>query len=326
MLRHNCVAVAEMGAFVCERKAAYFDENSRIWYPPFKRIRFISGNFPEDNILLKSVIRKFDVTVKEARSLIYDFATYTFTTVNATGICEYPGLGVFYKSDSGNIIFRSHKTPENEKFLSGYESINLNITSSDYSNSQENVTTNLLQPESETISNYDFRKNYYVTINKIFIKSVACIILFILLALSFVLPTSTTPQSDTMLTVNKPSIQNSHKKEKVMNVTTFDKILNNDLENKLANNSDSILKLNPKNCQYHLIVGTFSKESEARKYVSLNEDKEYKLIILPTKTLYRVACASSNRRDELQQELNSSKLKTNYKEAWIWNSWQNMHK
>ncbi len=320
MLRHNWVSVSDMGAFVCEHKSAYFDVASNVWYPPCRRIRFIFGKFPEDNILLKSVIRKHDVKVMQAKELINNFATNTISEINSTGKCEYPEFGIFYKSDSGNIIFKSVHSPEQNNYESGLETVDLNVLSNiGKSNKDPEVSSMITEPKE--LKKLDFEKNYYLPINKIFVKSVACIMLIIGLAWSFVVPTEITPLQNKTIIITKVSDDNNIKKnhkEDIINESGNESSVKKDSSDR----SDCI----PEEYQYHLIVGTFHNKKEALKYISMNEHRDYKLTLLPTKTLYRVACASSDHKESLLQELNSSKFKTNYKEAWIWNAGQSTQK
>lgn len=314
LLRHNWLAVTGFGAFVCEYKAAFFDEESNTWFPPCRRVRFIAGKFPEDNILLKSLLKKYDVSVREAREMINSFADETISEIQLTGKCEYPGLGKFHKTDAGNIVFKSEEKPEQVNAQLGFEPIDLS------SLSQTNSEIYSLPEEDDELTNelagkFNVDKNYYLPINKQFFRSAACILLFVLMSLSFVVPTNVAPQIGFTASTKAQEIETpvSHESTAKPATSTQAAAVATITEDEIANND-------PADCKYHLIVGTFSNEAEARKYIAMQEGGEYELTLLPTKTLYRVACASSDRFDELQQELNSSRLRTNYKEAWIWSA------
>lgn len=315
MLRHNWLSIAGLGAFVCEHKAAYFDAINNIWYPPCRRVRFIYGIFPEDNILLKSVIRKYNVSVKEGRSLINEFVGNTLAKIQVYGKCEHPGLGVFIKSDSGNILFKRFESPERIYSKLGYHPVDISqITHISEIEKEEKYVKNDINHTSNITEKFNFEKNYYLPINKLFIKSAACILLFIAVALSFVVPTNVAPQIK-LAAQEKQSTEISYEVEDSSD--SMSSPVPKAIEEAPLNNMDNI-RTPSEHYRYHLIVGTFRNEEEARRYMTMQEGGDYDLTLLPTKTLYRVACASSNHFEELQKELNSSKFKTNYKEAWIW--------
>lgn len=313
LLRHNWLTVMGLGAFICEYKAAFFDSDSNTWFPPCRRVRFIAGKFPEDNILLKSLLKKYDVTVRQGRELIDDFATNTLTEIQNSGFCEYSNFGRFHKTESGNIVFKSVESPEQTNSQLGYFPVDLKI--SEIGNLDQ---TQVEENRVDLAQKFNLEKNYYLPINKRFFRSVACIMLFVVLALSFVMPTEIAPQLDSIAIQQLPSsetlIKKTETQQTVAVVSEVKKTEPQIAEEKINTNA------NPEACKYHLIVGTFSNEAEARKYMSMQKDGDYQLILLPSKTLYRVACASSDRFDDLQQELNSSRLRTAYKDAWIWSS------
>ena len=135
-------------------------------------------------------------------------------------------------------------------------------------------------------------------------------------SLSFVMPTEVKP--DIQMAIAEISEDKSIIPQKVASLEN----MNDTVVSEIAVERKLDEEKNIENAKYHLIVGTFRSISEAENYINTLSVNTDELKCLPTKTLVRVACASSDNLEELKSRLNSKSFKAEYKEAWIWSRYK----
>lgn len=311
MLRYDWVVVPGLGSFVREHKPAFYDTHSRVWFPAREQISFVSGRFPEDNLLLISYCRKYGISLRVASELLRNDIEELKDAIRKQENVEFANFGTFFLSTSGNIVFRSVLTHEETNIMQGYFPVAMDELENMDAARIEDIEKDIYsEAEEKGTQAFNFEKNYYFRVRKSFVRTAACFLLLILASLSFVVPTAVEPEFraiDGLANVINDNYQ----------IVTVPEITNDSVRTEeLAQQATD----EEKEAKYHLIVGTFRSVSEAEQYIKTLSVSADELRCLPTKTLVRVACASSDNIEELQSRLNSESFKAEYKEAWIWSN------
>ncbi len=311
LLRHDWVVVPGLGSFVREHKPAFYDSASRIWFPAREQVSFVSGRFPEDKMLLISYCRKYGISRRNALELLNQDTEELKNAIRTVGRVEFPDFGIFILSTSGNIVFRSVFTHEENNLLRGLLPVSMyDLENNDILTVAKNVKEENIENEEVVADSSSIRRNSFSKVRRSFFRTAACFMLLVIASLSFVVPTAVAPK----IPMAEPvalAVAQSHDLA-VEEVKSED---SKELKEEVVpeEEKETILK-------YHLIVGTFRNISEAEHYIKTRSINNDELRCLPTKTLVRVACASSDNIEELQTRLNSKSFKAEYKEAWIWSN------
>lgn len=304
----------ELGAFVCEHKPAYFDSDSKIWYAPRQQVGFVAGRFPADDIIVRSISRRDGVTIRAAREIVANKVAGLLDSLTVDDKVAFPGFGEFFKSTSGTVAFRSYLNHQEYNKATGRYPIimdNLWKIRKEYEDRSEDKEWNQedLVDEPEAVDNVFAEKRGFKAFSLSLIKSAASLLLFITLALSFVVPT---------VMESKPIEANLNVKEEKVGGEKIENLTEPNVMAVVLPEADKVDIVDNDRKKYHLIVGTFKSEQEARKFISIKSDSNQNLHTLPTKTLCRVAYDSSDDFDALRNKLNSKEFREEYEGAWIW--------
>lgn len=311
LLQHyNWVVLPGIGAFINEYHPSAYDAASRTWIPSRHKISFANGQYPDDYLLLKSYLRREADTKAEAQKMIDAAIKELLLSVKENRKVIFPNFGTLSQSSIGQLHFTPEKSPIEENRALGFRRICIN----------EPVETGIDCKNGKSIvaRNGEEIRTRFSSVKYIF-RSVACMLVLIVSALSFVSPTEVCWEKITNLgslaTISSESevVDN----EIGMNNETLKQAKEVSC---LAKPEPDMLAQDKGKAKYYLIVGTFSNEAEAQKYISGMGDDAGKLTSLPTSTLCRVACASADNVAELQKRLNSKEFRSLHSDAWIWHA------
>lgn len=302
LLRHDCVILPGFGAFINARCAAHYDPFTDRWIPMTKEVRFNQAVNHDDGLVANSYARKYSLTFHEARTLLNSDIKELRYLIENDGEVSLGRLGYISAGDENTIRFSPFQTAEQTNRELGFVSVGTQL------NNQE-LSDNANEKRAER--SLDFDRNYYIPVNKTAAKVAASLLLVFIVAISALMPSSGRMEEDQASVVPVNALIDSAAMPMVQEpkevYESQDSVPGND--NLIPENSIK---------KYYLIVGTFRSEREAQKYINLNHGEESDLILVPSKTLFRVASASSNDKSELITELNSDSFKSRYSEGWIW--------
>lgn len=302
LLRHDCVILPGFGAFINARCAAHYDPLTDRWIPMTKEVRFNQAVNHDDGLVANSYARKYSLTFHEARTLLNSDIKELRYLIENDGEVSLGHLGYISAGDENTIRFSPFQTAEQTNREVGLVSVGTQLNSQEFSDNAN---------EKRAERSLDFDRNYYIPVNKTAAKAAASLLLFFIVAISAILPSSGRMEEDQASVVPVNALIDSASMPMALEpkevYESQDSVPDND--NLIPENSKK---------KYYLIVGTFRSEREAQKYINLNHGEESDLILVPSKTLFRVASASSNDKSELITELNSDSFKSRYSEGWIW--------
>lgn len=290
------------GAFINARCAAHYDPFTDRWIPMTKEVRFNQAVNHDDGLVANSYARKYSLTFHEARTLLNSDIKELRYLIENDGEVSLGRLGYISAGDENTIRFSPFQTAEQTNRELGFVSVGTQLNSQEFSDNAN---------EKRAERSLDFDRNYYIPVNKTAAKVAASLLLVFIVAISALMPSSGRMEEDQASVVPVNALIDSAAMPMVQEpkevYESQDSVPGND--NLIPENSIK---------KYYLIVGTFRSEREAQKYINLNNGEESDLILVPSKTLFRVASASSNDKSELITELNSDSFKSRYSEGWIW--------
>lgn len=320
LLRHDCVVVPGMGAFINVRHAARFDEEAGVWYPMTREVRFNPALSHDDGLLANSYARKLEVSFEEGRDALLRDIRQLRQTLEEDGEVTVGHLGILSLSE-GTLSFVPLKTPERWAAMLGRikapvarKSV-IRLTETEIPVSAEKHVENPAPIRNEeSARRFDTTRNYYIAINKVFARTAACFVIVAAVALSLLLPGgvgSGGKQIDQASVVPVETIIRNTKTRIAERIEAA----------KPAKVEEHIQAVPEKHtARYHVIVATFRTHAEADAYVAANASTGYDLQVVSTATKSRVSAMSSDNKEELQRKLTDDGFRHTFSESWIWDA------
>ena len=316
LLEHDSVAVPGLGVFSNMYISAKEDEDSNIWNPMSKIVRFESSLNHDYSLLLNSYCRKHSIPLRDAQVLLEKESSQLIQTISSGNEVIIGNLGTL-RLHEGDLVFAPfyHESEilKNNGFISVADT--LKQTTKDLTEKTDKIETKKTSP-------FNYNKYYYFKINKVAVRVVASLIILTVIALSIFIPQEKRKFEDRasvlpLYSTSQINLKdnNSNLEENINSLNTNGTNISGD--DTVSDNLSSNLTENQ--TEYHIIVGTFRSLAEAECYVEMNLKDGYDLEILPSKTLYRVSAKSSKDKKSLIKVLNSPEFKALFSEAWIWN-------
>lgn len=322
MRRNDCVILPGIGAFISVHIPAHYEEETATWHPMSREIRFNQAVNQDDGLLANSYARKYSLPFHEARVLLDSDIRSMMSLIEQDGEVSVGRIGTLSAGEANSLVF----SPFFSQTFSGKEigliPVSAYPVKSQIKKEEKIEDTDVPQvKEAEEIGRkFDTVKNYYIAVNKVFAK-VACSVIAICLVAALVIL-----NTDNRLGEDKASV--IPVKEIVDTTTSLTKGHSeaSSLEDKAeicqdeaeAGEADENNIVEPAKKRYHLIVGTFSTEAEAKKYLSTIGAMSEEMQLIPSKTLWRVSVASSDDKSELITRLNSRQVSECFDGAWIY--------
>lgn len=329
LLRHDCVVVPGVGAFINVRHAAQWNDASGAWMPMRREVRFNSALNHDDGLLANSFARKQKVSFVEGRELLRRETQQLLTVMREEGEVTLGQLGILRREEDV-IIFTPLRDAGKVSAMIGFSAAAVSKPrqlTPDETNRENNIDTaedlemtghKIAHESTDTNSKFDTHKNYYIGINKTFARVAACLILVSVIALSVILPGSEGHKIDrasvvpvekilqqTASTISETDVAVSRQKSAGSVDTT-----RTEESAKMENNAVGK--------KFHAIVATFNTEAEADKFIRMHENTGYELNVITTPTRSRVSVLDSNNRESMRSEMSSPEFKTHFADAWIW--------
>jgi len=302
LLRHDCVIVPGLGAFISTVTPARIDIGNCQILPPSKSVMFNQAVTIDDGLLANSYARKCNVSFEEARQLILRDVISLKESLLTYGEVACGNIGKFILGEENNITFSPHVSTSLFSDTLGYVCAKMTDVA-------EPVATDNVSAYSiyETPDNDSEEQGYYhLRISKTFLRIASVVAVIFAIAMTVMLnpiPYDNREQRASVVPVEAlmpPQVQENVKKDTIAEVPVIKK---NDEQHIPA---------------YYLIVATFSSAKEAEKYASAYSSEEFPLTTVSSRKMTRVAVASSDNRDSLRMKLNSTSISNRYPQAWIW--------
>ena len=315
LLRHDCVVLPGIGAFINVRHAARLDSDTGTWYPMTREVRFNSALNHDDGLLANSYARKLQTSYNEGRDLLRRDLLRLQEMLASDGEVTMGQLGILHY-DNGLISFQPRLTATQMATASGHlpaimhapERVEIKkaVTEDAETPASTNADDTIQSVSSGKERVFDTTRNYYIAVNKVFARIAACFMVVATVVLSIIIPTTDNSRMDqaSVMPVEKIIRESISKAERPV----IEKIPQVEKEVKAEIQSGS----------YHAIVATFRTMEEAEKFMQQNKVSGYELQYVPTATRVRISAISSDNKEELQQIMSTEDFRSRFTNAWIW--------
>ena len=105
LYRNDCVTLPGFGAFLVEKKEAYFDQEKKLYYPPIKALSFNQKIQSNDGLLASQIASAFNISYERAVLDIHQ-QTIDWTSHLQKHKLKVKSLGEFDLNIEGNIVFK----------------------------------------------------------------------------------------------------------------------------------------------------------------------------------------------------------------------------
>lgn len=300
LLRHDCVIVPGLGAFIASVSPARIDMEKGILTPSYRALMFNQAVSLDDGLLANSIARKAGISFEDARNAIVRCVSKIKDIIKTQGHVKIGSLGILQLGEENNLIFSPAKTGGALYEEMGYHAINLNAESVIDNNGS--ITNEVIHTDN---SYYQFK------ISKTFTRIASMIAVMVVVALTVILnplPADNREQRASVVPVEK-ILPASTEKSRQETTTISPESEETDMI------AEEIAETSP---IHYLIVATFSNFKEAEAYAEKYSTEEFPLAAVESRKMTRVAVAQSNDREEMRKRLNSSAISKRFPNAWIW--------
>lgn len=297
LLRHDCVIVPGLGAFIATKSPARIDLERGIVVPPSRSVMFNQAVSVDDGLLANSFARKHHLSFEEARQVLFREVAILKATILADGSVSLGNTGTLMLGEENNLLFAPAMSASEANSLIGYAPVALLGSMSAESRQSD---------DAPACGNDTSAHSGKIRFGKRLGKVVAAVAMVSAIALAAVLnpfPADNREQRASVVPVEvlMPRKSVEPRKDSVATVAKEPKTV-----------------IAPALPSHYLIVATFNNGSEAEAYAASHSTDEYPLEAVASRKLTRVAVAASDNKDELRRRLNSEEIKSRFPNAWIW--------
>ena len=358
LLRHDCVVVPGLGAFINVRLAAHYDAATRRWMPPTREVRFNGALSHDDGLLANSLARKNSLLFADGRDLLARETSRLRTALADDGEVSLGHLGILSQSE-GIIAFQPHRRADRTASTLGYlpaydypasgsasrpslvaSRLSRDVPSgspSDLSDLSDSTSSLITQTSGIKKRRFDTDRNYYIPVNKMLARTAACLLLVAAVALSVVMPMSQRQDQEridraSVLPVPASAPEPESKSKFASDPTFAASRLSRDVPSDTASGhesipesdrdacapSDATASATPTSLSFHAVVATFTRPHDAEQYVKMNQNCGYTLSVINTATKCRVVAASGASEAEVREQMRATGFRSQFPEAWIW--------
>lgn len=314
LLRHDCVIIPGIGAFIARDIPARIDASKGIVYPRRRETVFNSAVRNDDGLLANSIARRNMTGFEEGRRQALASVSMIRERLKSDGSVTLGRLGILSLGDDSQITFSPIVRGDRISEKIGHMPVSVSHRH------KEQETASAAKTESKRRFRPD--KYWYIPVNKRLARISACVMLVAGLALSVI-----NGGGDTRMTGHR-DMASVVPVEKIINITSPSEQASAEAKPSITTatspSAESSVTTKPtgakeeadaSSARFHLIVATFGSRKEAEKYASESVDN---VSVVGSKTLWRVSIASGDDRKELLDLLNDNDTRSRYPGAWIW--------
>lgn len=209
---HECVILPGFGAFISIYEAPHFDNETGVITPPKREIRFNQSLINDDGLLANSFARKLRVSHSEGAQIVSKYVSLLIEALNLDGEVTIGRLGVIKQDPERKYSFHPFNTaasvaaeigllPAPFSSPSPLKTSEGKTSDTEYSISRSRSSEKEGVFKDEELTEYDllllekarrlnFKRNYYIPINKYLTKISACLIVATIFILAWMNPSA----------------------------------------------------------------------------------------------------------------------------------------
>lgn len=313
LLRHDCVIVPGLGAFINSYENASLDFEKGIFTPPLRKVGFNREIKVDDGLLADSYCRKLNVNFEEARQIIVHEVSEIKDSLTHGLIVKIGNIGNLHLGVEDNLVFYPINNTGKRAEELGYLPISL-PEKQDHSSDKEIDSTQSKEEQREEIRSDRY---YYFKIRKIYLKAAASIALIMAAAgaLFFYNPdlVDNKEQRASVMPVELLVPRQKEKKVEPQQTTAEEK--------EPATIETVSKKESAESIGNHLIIASFRSKDDAEEFLEEKSITRYNLEIIPpskSNKKYLISAAYSEDVDELRDIMKTKDFTSRYRKAWIY--------
>ena len=105
LLSHDCVIIPGFGGFIAHHVDAHYDEDDRLWLPPYRTLGFNPQLTLNDSLLAQSYVEAYDISYPDALRQIEAEVDELKNILHSEGEYEMDSIGTLRVNIEGNIEF-----------------------------------------------------------------------------------------------------------------------------------------------------------------------------------------------------------------------------
>ncbi|MDE6770662.1 MAG: hypothetical protein K2J78_13140, partial [Muribaculaceae bacterium] len=125
LLRHDCVIVPGLGAFIVTTTPASIYNYTRRIFPTYRSVMFNQAVTLDDGLLANSYARSLSLTFEEARQVILKDVASLHNSLRTNRVIEIGRLGQLSMGDEDQLQFSPAKAPDDISSLVGITCISI---------------------------------------------------------------------------------------------------------------------------------------------------------------------------------------------------------
>lgn len=291
LLQHNdCVVVVGLGAFICHETQAEVSQNTCC--PPKRTLSFNGAITHNDGLLCNSIMRAEGCSYAAATEAVNAFVCDLKETLMEQGRVSIGEIGDLCYSESGCLVFEPKEHSDVANFANfGLLPVNIQLLG-------------------ETDADNEVNQSRILGVVKQFMHRAASIAVIIVVAI-----TLTTPMSMDSI-VDKAAVSSvSTAKVKSVSQKADASNVQKPVADKTTKQSETPSEQVGRYC---VVIASLTSRAQAEKYIE--ESKEDGLFIVNASrgsSIYKVALASGNTRDEMNNLIREKHLSDKYPDIWV---------
>lgn len=309
LLRHDCVIVPGLGAFIVTTTPARIDHDTRRIFPPYRSVMFNQAVTLDDGLLANSYARSLSLTFEEARQIILKDVASLHNSLRTNRVIEIGRLGQLSMGEEDQLQFSPSTASDAISGLIGLYPIPL--PDARMIAKQRFLSSKKLSEKKEDSPYYHFK------INRTVIKFTAVFAVILAIALAVMMYPVPHDSREQRASVVPVEVLIPTAKQKTAAAPAIESSVSTTTSEVITKPTVEVEKTAP---SYYMIVATFNSKKEAERYAAAHSSDEYPLEAVSSRKLTRVSAASSNNKEELIKKLNTPDVTKRFPHAWIWTS------
>ena len=302
---HDCVILPGIGAFLRTRCPSTCNQATGAISAPVTQVCFNSSIVTTDGLLAHSVARRDKVSFEEASVMVSAAAERCRNALSQYGEIAIGHLGLLRLDEENRISFHPYRN--------WFDRIWTTVTPTI---STEVRTQEKMEPASAPDNRY-----YVIRVSRRVVRYAAMVTVCLLTAATLMLPSANRTASD--MTVSRqyasvvPGVEKlgaGHARQASDASSHATGLVETEAE---AETPEPPTAVKEQSMRFYLIVATFSREDDCRKFIGMQPDSS-SLGIISSGKVCRVYSAASSDRDALIAAMATAEHKSLHPQSWIW--------
>lgn len=309
---HDCVILPGFGGFVANYNDAVYDESSKTFSPPSKKLLFNSNLSYNDGLLINYLSRQKGISYEEAEQLVKQSVEDAWIRLEKGETLKFDGVGTFRYNDDGTLNFNPQLT---ENLLTdSYGLFSFRFPPLSYQSKPEAI-----------INNDNIRKMPTIEPRTVLRYAAVLVPVAVLIGLipifnqhfsnsASVVPVSTNtsvPIEDSITAKSTSSVDYAIESSTDKRAALF-------YNETVSPEKSAVKRQQTQSGTFYIIGGSYKDKANADKLAKSFEKEGFESEVILTDGLYRVSLATFDDKVKALHELRRIRANEKYGNAWLY--------